>query len=85
VPPTGIDGKRNSFLTPLVPRDEVDVMTTLGGNVGATSVEGLSSDGTITVTYNYTPVRAVPEAGGLALLAGLLLPLVPYMKRQPQR
>jgi hypothetical protein len=48
-------------------------------------VEGLSSDGTITVTYNYTPVRAVPEAGGLALLAGLLLPLVPYMKRQPQR
>ena len=78
-PPSLVNGTRGGFLTPAIPvNDIIDVSTTVASSPGATQVIGLESDGTIMVTYNYTPnapAGAVPEApewtgvGGLLLLA----------------
>ena len=74
VPPIDIVGSRSDFLTPLISLKEVDVASSLALASGVLDVEGLESDGSILITYSYTPAAAaVPEPGMLIPLVGFLL------------
>lgn len=74
-----ITGHLQDFLTPLAQLHEVDVLTTLGTNLGTLTTVGIQSNGSIVITYVYTPTppqpAGVPESGTLAPLGGLALAL----------
>ena len=85
-PPIFISGQRNDFLTPINPINGIDFLTTLVSDAGALSVTGLKSDGSISITYNFTPAPApVPEPASLVLLGSVLtMLLLPFHTKRSQ-
>ena len=81
--PSSIDGTRADFLRTSFPLDEIDVVQapTLMAGIQLTTLE---SQGSLEITYVYTPV-AVPEPGSLALLVSGSLTALTYGWRRRNR